>query len=97
MGANLHPRRPEAESVVTRNVTEKSSLILLLRGINLGPHKRVPMPELRALLSDAGFSEVRTYVQSGNVVLLSEASASEVATRAEGLIADRFAGTYGFG
>jgi uncharacterized protein (DUF1697 family) len=71
-------------------VTGKSSLILLLRGINIGPHKRVAMPELRALLGDAGFEDVRTYVQSGNVVLRGDGSASEVAARVEGLIAERF-------
>jgi uncharacterized protein (DUF1697 family) len=92
MGAKLHPRRPEADSVVTRNVADKSSLILLLRGINLGPHKRVAMPELRALLSDAGFGDVQTYVASGNVVLSGSgsASASEVAAQSERLIEDRF-------
>src|SRR5690242_11683286 len=90
MGPKLHPRGPATRSVVTRNVARKSSLILLLRGINLGPHRRVAMPELRALLSDAGFSEVRTYVQSGNVVLSSDAGAAKAATEAEALIAERF-------
>jgi uncharacterized protein (DUF1697 family) len=90
MGAKLHPRRPEAETVVTRNVAQKSSLILLLRGINLGPHKRVAMPELRTLLSDAGFSDVRTYVASGNVVLSSDAAPASVGAEAERLIAGRF-------
>jgi uncharacterized protein (DUF1697 family) len=48
------------------------------------------MPDLRALLSDAGFSDARTYVQSGNVVLTSSRSPSAVAAEAERLIADRF-------
>jgi len=48
------------------------------------------MPELRALLTDAGFENVRTYVQSGNVVLISQASPDKVAARAEKLIAERF-------
>ena len=43
--------------------------IALLRGINLGAKRRVPMAELRALLTEAGYDNVRTYVQSGNVVL----------------------------
>jgi uncharacterized protein (DUF1697 family) len=71
-------------------VPPKPSRILLLRGINLGAHKRVSMPDLRALLSDAGFEDVRTYVQSGNVVVSSAAPASEVAAEAERLIAERF-------
>ena len=68
----------------------EGSVILLLRGINLGPHKRVPMPELRALLTDAGFGDVRTYVASGNVVLSSDAEPALVAAESERLIADRF-------
>jgi uncharacterized protein (DUF1697 family) len=48
------------------------------------------MPDLRALLSEAGFADVRTYVQSGNVVVTSTKSPSSVAAEAERLIADRF-------
>ena len=48
------------------------------------------MPELRSLLSDEGFEEVRTYVQSGNVVLASARSPGSVAVQVETLIADRF-------
>jgi uncharacterized protein (DUF1697 family) len=66
------------------------SQILLLRGINLGPHKRVPMPELRALLSDAGFDDVRTYVASGNVVLSSGVGERKLGAQCEKLIAERF-------
>jgi uncharacterized protein (DUF1697 family) len=43
--------------------------VVLLRGINLGARNRVPMPELRRVLQAAGHEEVRTYLQSGNVVL----------------------------
>jgi uncharacterized protein (DUF1697 family) len=48
------------------------------------------MPELRALLADGGFGDVRTYVQSGNVVLSSGDPPAEVASVAEQLIAERF-------
>jgi uncharacterized protein (DUF1697 family) len=71
-------------------VPQKSSRILLLRGINVGPRKRVSMPELRTALNEAGFADVRTYVQSGNVVLTSRASPAKVRTEAEALIAERF-------
>jgi uncharacterized protein (DUF1697 family) len=63
--------------------------IALLRGINLGPHKRVAMPALRALLGEAGFQQVRTYVQSGNLVLASDADPEELARELEYLLADR--------
>jgi uncharacterized protein (DUF1697 family) len=64
--------------------------VVLLRGINLGPRNRIAMPALRAALEGAGFDEVETYVQSGNVVLESKASAKEVGRQVERLIADEF-------
>jgi uncharacterized protein (DUF1697 family) len=42
--------------------------IALLRGINLGGHKRVAMPELREVVASLGHGDVATYIQSGNVV-----------------------------
>jgi len=48
------------------------------------------MPELRSLLSEAGFADVRTYVQSGNVVLTAGASPARVRAKTEQLIAERF-------
>ena len=61
--------------------------VLLLRGINLGSTNRVAMPELRAALEQDGFDNVRTYVQSGNVVLDGDASPDRIRE----LIAERFA------
>lgn len=40
----------------------------LLRGINVGGHRKVPMAELREVLGGLGWTDVRTYLQSGNVV-----------------------------
>ncbi len=65
--------------------------ILLLRGVNLGAHKRVAMADLRAALSDAGFGEVRTHLQSGNVVLDSDLPSHRVAVAAQDAMADRLA------
>src|SRR5882672_553203 len=42
--------------------------IAMLRGINIGPHKRMKMEKLRASCEALGFEQVKTYVQSGNVV-----------------------------
>lgn len=44
-------------------------LIALLRGINVGGHRKVPMAALRGALADRGCEAVSTYIQSGNVVL----------------------------
>jgi uncharacterized protein (DUF1697 family) len=61
--------------------------IVFLRGINLGPRNRVAMPALRELLSHSGFEDVRTYLQSGNVVLSSELSPDRLARECRGAIA----------
>jgi uncharacterized protein (DUF1697 family) len=42
--------------------------IALLRGINIGPHKRMKMEKLRASCEQLGFKQVQTLIQSGNVV-----------------------------
>lgn len=67
-----------------------SRRILLLRGINLGPTKRVAMPRLREVLASAGMSDVRTYVQSGNVVVSSKAAPDKLARETERAIAAEF-------
>ena len=64
--------------------------IVLLRGINIGSRNRIAMPALRAALADAGFDDVRSYVQSGNIVLASSAKADAVAARVQRLIAKEF-------
>ena len=64
--------------------------VVLLRGINIGSRNRVSMPDLRSALEEAGFGEVQTYLQSGNVVLESRAKAESVRRKVEGLIAERF-------
>ena len=54
--------------------------VCLLRAVNLGARNKVAMPRLREALTAAGFTDVRTYVQSGNVVLGADtADAAEVA------------------
>jgi uncharacterized protein (DUF1697 family) len=64
--------------------------ILLLRGINLAARNRIAMADLRGVLEDAGFEDVRTYLQSGNVVLSSSAKADEVVRKTKRLIAKEF-------
>jgi uncharacterized protein (DUF1697 family) len=62
----------------------------MLRGINLGAARRVPMADLRVLFGDAGYEDVQTYVQSGNVVLSSPAAAAALEREAAALISERF-------
>lgn len=42
--------------------------LLLLRGINVGGHKKTPMAELKKMFSEMGFEKVQTLLNSGNVV-----------------------------
>jgi len=42
--------------------------VAMLRGINLGPHKRVKMEALRKSFESIGLKNVQTYIQSGNVI-----------------------------
>ena len=44
------------------------SFVALLRGVNVGKGKRVPMAELRPLLADLGYTDVVTLLNSGNAV-----------------------------
>lgn len=66
--------------------------VCLLRAVNLGNHHKVNMAALRGALTEAGFGDVRTYVQSGNVVLASRArSPRTVATAVRRVLLDSFA------
>jgi uncharacterized protein (DUF1697 family) len=64
--------------------------VVLLRGINLGPRNRIAMGELREALEEAGFEDVRTHLQSGNVVLTSSAKSESVARKTKKVIEERF-------
>ena len=64
--------------------------IALLRGINVGGHKKVPMTELRDLLSNSGFQNVQTYIQSGNVVFQSSKNVSTLEKEIQKLIFNHF-------
>jgi uncharacterized protein (DUF1697 family) len=48
-----------------------NTYIALLRGINVGGHKKVPMAELREILTKSGLENVQTYIQSDNVIFQS--------------------------
>jgi uncharacterized protein (DUF1697 family) len=43
-------------------------MVALLRGINVGGRGKLPMADLRAIVEGLGHADVRTYIQSGNVV-----------------------------
>ncbi len=61
--------------------------VILLRGVMPSGRNRVPMAELRVALAAAGLEEVRTYIQSGNVIAQSPLAAAEVGRLVETSIA----------
>jgi uncharacterized protein (DUF1697 family) len=65
--------------------------VALLRGVNVGKAKRVPMAELRVVLAGLGCTDVKTLLNSGNAAFKSTArSASGCATAIALALADRF-------
>ncbi|MGN6160552.1 MAG: DUF1697 domain-containing protein [Marmoricola sp.] len=63
--------------------------IAFLRAVNVGGRK-YPMAELRQMLTEAGYSDVQTHIQTGNVFLRSDSSAAELEADLERLFqADR--------
>ena len=61
--------------------------VVLLRGINLGSSRRVGMADLRELLEGLGYDDVRTHLQSGNVVLGASGSAAALKKKLEAALA----------
>jgi len=63
----------------------------LLRAVNLGPHNKVGMADLRSLLEGLGLQDVQTLLQSGNVVFRRDArAAGPLELQLEEAIAKRF-------
>ncbi len=63
----------------------------LLRGINVGGHRKIRMAELKGVLSNSGFQQVQTYIQSGNIVFKSEGTEPrKLAAKIQKLILDNF-------
>jgi uncharacterized protein (DUF1697 family) len=68
-----------------------ASHVALLRGINVGGKNKVPMAELRELVTSLGHTGVTTYIQSGNVLFTTEETdTAELASALEAAIAGKF-------
>jgi uncharacterized protein (DUF1697 family) len=55
-----------------------TSFVALLRAVNVGGTGKLPMSELKAICEELGFTQVRTYIASGNVVFASRKSEAAV-------------------
>lgn len=63
--------------------------VALLRGINVGGNNILPMAELKLLSEEAGFGNVKTYIQSGNVLFESKLSEDNVIKKLEDALKTR--------
>ena len=67
-----------------------TSHVALLRGINVGGHRRIAMADLRALFEGLGLERARTHIQSGNVLFASDQPEAALIAILETAIAARF-------
>jgi uncharacterized protein (DUF1697 family) len=68
----------------------KNDKIALLRGINVGGKKPIKMAALRTLLEQAGFENVRTYIQSGNIGFKAPGARVSIEKKIRRLIREQF-------
>ena len=73
------------------NDGEVATYVAFLRGVNLGPNNKISMPALRAMGEDLGYTDVATYINSGNLIISSPNKAATV----EREIADAIKDTFG--
>jgi uncharacterized protein (DUF1697 family) len=67
--------------------------ISMLRGINIGPHKRIKMDDLRKSFEALGFEQIKTYIQSGNVVFKTRRTSTTLLSKR---IEEKIVGDFGF-
>ena len=67
-----------------------NTYVIFMRGINVGGKNKVPMAELKKCLEELGFSNVSTYIASGNVILESDKRSNEIKTEIEAVLPKRF-------
>ena len=70
--------------------SKPTTYLVLFRGINVGGKNKVSMGELKTLLTELGFRNVTTYIQSGNAILQSQLSAETIARKIETALPERF-------
>jgi uncharacterized protein (DUF1697 family) len=63
-----------------------AAFVALLRAVNVGGTGKLPMAELKSMCERAGFTEVRTYIASGNVVFNSTKPAARIKSALEELL-----------
>ena len=67
-----------------------ATYVAFLRGVNLGSNNKISMPALRAMAEDLGYTDVATYINSGNLIITSPKKAAAVAQEISNAIKDMF-------
>lgn len=67
-----------------------NNYVVLLRGVNVGGHNKLPMAYLRTILTQNGYANVSTYIQSGNILLTSDKELQYISMHIKELINKEF-------
>lgn len=67
-----------------------TSYVILLRGINVGGKNTVSMANLKLYLEELGFDNVKTYINSGNILLESNKSTQQISDQIEEMLPKKF-------
>src|SRR6478672_10414097 len=86
------PRYRETDHVENSYAQDTMAVVVsMLRGVNLGPHNRIKMEDLRGLCGTLKLRDAQTYVQSGNVIFgTDERDLQRVSKRLEDAIEKKF-------
>src|SRR4051794_20336345 len=71
-------------------MSDVATYAAFLRGVNLGPNNKIPMPALRAMAEDLGYTGVATYINSGNLIITSAKKAATLEREISSAIKDTF-------
>lgn len=82
----LRKQKSIERSAIAAFMDVPTQYVVLLRGINVGGNRLINMKDLKSSLEDAGFIEVKTYINSGNVLLKSNLLPEEVSRLVQGNI-----------
>jgi uncharacterized protein (DUF1697 family) len=67
-----------------------TTYLILLRGINVGGKNKVSMAQLKTCLEELGYSNVSTYIASGNVIVQAAKSADAIQAEIEAILPKTF-------
>jgi uncharacterized protein (DUF1697 family) len=85
-----HPSEGCVGRLIKRALVRMVAFIALLRGINVGSNRKLPMADLRDVCLGLGFRQPETYIQSGNLVADTDVGTDEVSEQLQAVLTQRF-------